>query len=154
MQGGGRGGAESPPPLEFTKLNIADITGNMKKIVIFHICDGVFSYLRLDPPPLHPGKNFLDPRLVSPRFNFTEISLNFNIAQDLCKSNAHMIYYPRFSLIKNRFNIAQDICKSNAPRIYFPRFSPTETRFNIAQDVCKSNAPRINRHAQLMTDAG
>ena len=32
---GGAGG--SGPPLEFAKLNIADITGN-EKLVIFHIC--------------------------------------------------------------------------------------------------------------------
>ena len=35
-RGGSRGGLD-PPPLEFAKLNIADITGN-EKIVIFHIC--------------------------------------------------------------------------------------------------------------------
>ena len=37
--GGGRGGGGGgrSPPLEFAKLNIADITGN-EKIVIFHIC--------------------------------------------------------------------------------------------------------------------
>ena len=32
-------GGGGQPPLEFAKLNIADITGNeKKKIVIFHIC--------------------------------------------------------------------------------------------------------------------
>ena len=34
---GGVGGVRIPPPLEFAKLNIADITGN-EKLVIFHIC--------------------------------------------------------------------------------------------------------------------
>ena len=43
-----------------------------------------------------------------------------------------MIYFPRFSLNEIRFNIAQDLCKSNAHMIYFPRFSPNEIRFNIA----------------------
>ena len=36
MLGGGLGGP-GPPPLEYAKLNIADITGN-EKLVIFHIC--------------------------------------------------------------------------------------------------------------------
>ena len=47
---GSRGGGSGPPPppLEFAKLNFADITGNEK--ISFHICDGFFSYLRLDPP--------------------------------------------------------------------------------------------------------
>ena len=61
---GGAGGVRTPPPpIEFAKLNIADITGNEKKEVIFHICalpqlyfKQNQSYLRLDPPP--PGKNF------------------------------------------------------------------------------------------------
>ena len=59
---GGGGGVRTP--LEFAKLNIADITGNEK--IIFHICalpqlyvKQNQSYLRLDPP----WKNFLDPRL-------------------------------------------------------------------------------------------
>ena len=33
---GGSGG--SGPPLDFAKLNFADITENAKKLVIFHIC--------------------------------------------------------------------------------------------------------------------
>ena len=33
--GGSRGGG-GPDPLEFAKLNIADITGNEKKLVMFH----------------------------------------------------------------------------------------------------------------------
>ena len=64
-RGGGRGGRVRTP-LEFAKLNIADIIRNEKKIVIFHICalpqlyvKQNQSYLRLDPP----WKNFLDPRL-------------------------------------------------------------------------------------------
>ena len=56
---GGVGGVRTP--LEFAKLNIADITGN-EKLVIFHICALPQLYVkqnRLDPP----WKNFLDPRL-------------------------------------------------------------------------------------------
>ena len=57
---GSRGGVGSGPPLEFAKLNIADITGN-KKFVIFHICALPQLYVKVGPPP--PWKNFLDPRL-------------------------------------------------------------------------------------------
>ena len=57
---GSKGGSGTPPPLEFAKLNIADITGNEKKIVIFHICalpqlhvKQNQSYLiKVGPPPL------------------------------------------------------------------------------------------------------
>ena len=79
---GGRGGGGTHP-LEFAKLNIADITGNEKKklffiFVHFHsytsdriipqnnnrissiqVCVMGFFLLRLDPP----WKNILDPRL-------------------------------------------------------------------------------------------
>ena len=55
---GSRGG--SGPPLEFAKLNIADITGN-KKLVIFHICALPQLYVKVGPP----WKIFLDPRLTS-----------------------------------------------------------------------------------------
>ena len=102
--------------------------------------------LNIPPHDIIPGHPIVSPRFNFPRFYVTEISLNFNIAQDLCKSNAHMIYFPRFSPNEIRFNIAQDLCKSNAHMIYFPRFSPNEIRFNIGQDVCKSNAVRIPQH--------
>ena len=47
---GSRGGVGgSGPPLEFAKLNIADITGN-EKIVIFHICVLGFFLLEVGPP--------------------------------------------------------------------------------------------------------
>ena len=41
---GSRGGFG--PPLEFAKLNIADITRNEEKIVIFHICALVSTVIR------------------------------------------------------------------------------------------------------------
>ena len=34
----GGGGSRVRTPLEIAKLNIADISGNEKKLVIFHIC--------------------------------------------------------------------------------------------------------------------
>ena len=42
-------GGPDPPPLEFAKLNIADITGN-EKIVIFHICALPQLYVKVGPP--------------------------------------------------------------------------------------------------------
>ena len=66
--GGGGGGSVSP--LEFAKLNIADITGNEKISYFSYLCISTVirqqnqSNLRLDPPP--PRKNFLDPRLPVP----------------------------------------------------------------------------------------
>ena len=47
---GGVGGGPDPPPLEFAKLNIADITGNEKKIVIFHICALPQLNVKVGPP--------------------------------------------------------------------------------------------------------
>ena len=38
------------PQLEFAKLNIADITGNEKKLVIFHICALPQLYVKVGPP--------------------------------------------------------------------------------------------------------
>ena len=58
---GGGGGARTPTPLEFAKLNIADITGNEKKIIIFHFCALPQLYVKVGTPP--PWKNFLDSRL-------------------------------------------------------------------------------------------
>ena len=52
---GGSGG--SGPPLEFGKLNIADII--IKKSVIFHICALPQLYVKVGPPL----EKFLDPRL-------------------------------------------------------------------------------------------
>ena len=57
LEGGSRGSGH--PPLEFAKLNIADITGNEKKLVIFHICALPQLYVKVGPP----WKNSLDPRL-------------------------------------------------------------------------------------------
>ena len=50
MRGSRGGGGRGPdPPLEFAKLNIADITGN-EKIVIFHICALPQLYVKVGPP--------------------------------------------------------------------------------------------------------
>ena len=57
---GGVGGVR--PPLEFAKLNIADITGNEKNSYFSYVyVKQNQSCLRLDPP----WKKFLDPRLVT-----------------------------------------------------------------------------------------
>ena len=37
-RGGGVGGPDPPPPLEFAKLNIADITGNEKNSYVSYLC--------------------------------------------------------------------------------------------------------------------
>ena len=51
---GGSGGSGPPPlPLEFAKLNIADITGNEKIRYLSYLCIGP------------PWKNFLNPRLLT-----------------------------------------------------------------------------------------
>ena len=47
---GSRGGVGGIPQLEFAKLNIADITGNEKKLVIFHICALPQLYVKVGPP--------------------------------------------------------------------------------------------------------
>ena len=57
---GGGGGVLDPPPLEFAKLNIADITGNEKISYFSYLCTSHL-YVKVGPPP--PWKNFLDPRL-------------------------------------------------------------------------------------------
>ena len=56
------GGSGPPPPLEFAKLNIADITGN-EKLVIFHICAVIRQTESILLKVGSPWKNFLDPRL-------------------------------------------------------------------------------------------
>ena len=50
MRGSKGGGASvpDPPPWNLQSL-ISPILLEMKKLVIFNICDGFFSYLRLDP---------------------------------------------------------------------------------------------------------
>ena len=54
---GSKGGVQTPPPLEFAKLNIAYITGNEKiKLVIFHICALPQLYVKVEPPL--PPENF------------------------------------------------------------------------------------------------
>ena len=35
---GGMGGGTGPPPLEFARLNIADITGNEKNSYFLYVC--------------------------------------------------------------------------------------------------------------------
>ena len=45
---GGGGGGGPDPPLEFAKLNIADITGNEK--ISFHICALPNLYVKVGPP--------------------------------------------------------------------------------------------------------
>ena len=44
-----RGGVGGPDPPWNLQSLISPILLEMKKLVIFHICDGFFSYLRLDP---------------------------------------------------------------------------------------------------------
>ena len=48
--GGGVVVRTPPTPLEFAKLNIADITGNEKKLVIFHISALPQLYVKVGPP--------------------------------------------------------------------------------------------------------
>ena len=61
--GGGGGGGRAPPPpdppMEFAKLNIADITGTGKISYFSYLCTS--TVIRQGCPP--PWKNFLDPRL-------------------------------------------------------------------------------------------
>ena len=60
---GFRGGVKRvrpPPPLEFAKLNIADIIGNEKMSYFSYFCTSKVSILLKVGPP---WKNFLDPRL-------------------------------------------------------------------------------------------
>ena len=54
---GGVGG--SGPPLEFAKLNIADITGNEKISYFSYLCTSTVKRQGWTPP----WKNYLDPRL-------------------------------------------------------------------------------------------
>ena len=64
--GVGGGGVRTPPPPEFSKLNIADITGNEKISYFSYVCTSTVIrqtesiLLKVGPPP---WKNFLDPRL-------------------------------------------------------------------------------------------
>ena len=51
---GGSGGSGPPPPSGIWKLNIADITGNEKKL--FFMCALPQLYVKVGPPP--PGKHF------------------------------------------------------------------------------------------------
>ena len=58
LEGGSRGSGPPPPP-EFAKLKIPDISGNEKKFVYFYFCALPPYNVKVGPP----WKNFLDPRL-------------------------------------------------------------------------------------------